>query len=78
MRFSDYACTTTCAWIILRYAHVLIVLVIFDEVIHIQYAKICIIMNFNRKSIDTKNTIFLVLVVALVVNYSLKLLDICF
>ena len=49
---------------------------IVDDYIHIQYAKICIIMNYNRKSVDTKYTIFLVLVVALVVDYSLKLRDI--
>ena len=51
---------------------------VFDDYIHIQYERLCIIMTVNRKCVDTKYTLFTVLVVALVANYSLKLRNICF
>ena len=46
---------------------------IFDARIHIRYWKRCINMKFNWNSVDPKYTIFLVLVVALVVDYSFEL-----
>ena len=45
---------------------------------HIQCEKRCIIVSFNQKSVDTKYTVFLALAVALVVDYSLKLRNMCF